>query len=68
MNINITLNGNAMEMPDASTLYDLIELKKWKLVPNYAKIDGELVKEKEYSRILLIDGQNIQIIPFFGGG
>ena len=66
--MEIILNGKRMEIPEDYTLYDLIEEKKWKLVPNYAKINGKLVDGTGYGKIRLENGQNIRIIPYFGGG
>ncbi|HAK46934.1 MAG TPA: hypothetical protein DCO79_13575 [Spirochaeta sp.] len=68
MSIGIKLNGNKMEMPEGSSLYDLILLKKWRLVPMTVKVDGKLVEGKEYGAIMLKNDQDIRIMPFFGGG
>ena len=57
-----------MEMPDGSTLYDLIVLKRWKLVPMSTRINGVIIGKNERNATLLESGQNIHIMPFFGGG
>lgn len=68
MSINITVNGTAMKLPDGYTLYDLIEQKKWKLVPMRIRIDGEEVPSPTYCQTKLSEGQIIKVIPQFGGG
>lgn len=68
MDIKITLNGNEMTMPEGSTLWDLLELKRWKTVPMSVKINGELIQRDAYADALIYDGQNLQIVPFLGGG
>ncbi|MBI9106686.1 MAG: sulfur carrier protein ThiS [Spirochaetales bacterium] len=66
--MKITLNGNEMNIPEAYTLYDLLEQKKWKMVPMSVKIDGRLIPRQEYSSTDLKDEQTLQIVPFLAGG
>jgi len=66
--MNITLNGNQMDIPENYCLYDLLEAKKWKMVPMSVKIDGVLIPRKNYSAVKLAQGQILQIIPFLAGG
>jgi thiamine biosynthesis protein ThiS len=66
--MKIILNGNDIEIPEGYVLDDLIAEKKWKMVPMMVKINGEHVERKDFGRLELEKGQNVQIIPFIGGG
>ncbi|MDC7227913.1 MAG: hypothetical protein PQJ61_14195 [Spirochaetales bacterium] len=47
MKINIRFDRTKIEIEENSTLYDLINLKKWLFVPKSIKIDEVLIDEKE---------------------
>jgi thiamine biosynthesis protein ThiS len=66
--MKITLNGNEMDIPSEYSLYDLLEVKKWKMVPMSVKINGVLIPRKNYSAVKLENNQILQIVPFLAGG
>jgi thiamine biosynthesis protein ThiS len=68
MSINILVNGKQTELPSDYTLYDLIIDRKWRLIPMLVRIDGEAVPSSSYSLTKLREGQDIKVIPQFGGG
>ena len=66
--MTVTVNGTKTELPEGSSLYDLILLKRWRHVRMHIRVDGTDVPDSEYAGTILHGGQDVKIIPQFGGG
>ena len=66
--LEIILNDKPAEIPEGSTVYDLVVQKNWRLVPMIIRVDGRRIPKKEYSSTVLREGQTVKMIPQFGGG
>ena len=66
--MTIILNGKTVSMENGTSLYDLIEKKRWMNVPMTVKVDGKIVPREDYPNTLLADGQDVSMRPYFGGG
>jgi sulfur carrier protein len=66
--IGITVNGEAREAREGTSILELIaELKAAARVAAVA-LNGEVVKKDEYDRVLLRDGDEVELLAFVGGG
>ena len=66
--MRVTANGTPTDVPDGSTLTDLIHYlglgAKWVV----AERNGEAVGRKEMAQIVLVDGDRIELVRAVAGG
>lgn len=66
--MNIQVNGQPQELPDAASVSDLLE----KIGLGHKRVaverNGELVPKSLHSRQQLADGDRIEIVQAIGGG
>ncbi len=66
--MRITLNGEAKEFADGTTLLALVE--QLRLAPERLAIElnFDVVRRDEWPRVKLSDGDRVEIVHFVGGG
>jgi sulfur carrier protein len=66
--LRITLNGEAKEFADGTTLLALVE--QLRLAPERLAIElnFDVVRRDEWPRVKLSDGDRVEIVHFVGGG
>ena len=65
--MNVTVNGDARELPDGETVRTLVQ--RFSLVPEKVAIElnRRLVRSDKYDHPLK-DGDEVEIVTFVGGG
>ena len=66
--MNCTVNGQPRELPDDTTVEDLIEILGLSTSICAAEVDKKIVPKRERSETILQDGQTIEIVTLVGGG
>lgn len=66
--MRVTANGRPVEVRDAASLVELIELlgfgERWVV----AEVNGEAVQRSEMSRLALADGDRVELVRAVAGG
>jgi sulfur carrier protein len=66
--VNVVANGSPTTLPDGATLTDLLDAlglgAKWVV----AERNGEAVARKEMGRIVLADGDHVELVRAVAGG
>jgi sulfur carrier protein len=66
--VNVVANGSPTSLPEGATLIDLLEAlglgAKWVV----AERNGEAVARQEMSRIVLADGDHVELVRAVAGG
>ncbi|MEX0876445.1 MAG: sulfur carrier protein ThiS [Phycisphaerales bacterium] len=63
-----TVNGESREIPEQTTIEQLIEQMGLSGTICAAEVDKEIVPRRERSSYLIRDGQSIEIVTLVGGG
>jgi len=66
--MQVTVNGEAREVPEAITVRGLIELLELTDGPVAVERNGEVVPRAEHPSTGLTDGDVIEVVHFVGGG
>jgi thiamine biosynthesis protein ThiS len=66
--LQVQINGESREVPDQSTLDDLVS--ELALAPSRIAIElnQEVARRDKWSQTVLIEGDRIEIVHFVGGG
>lgn len=67
--MKITVAGNAKEIPEGTTLRQLIELEQVE-TPDYVtvSINDDFIMRSEHETTVLKDGDTVEFLYFMGGG
>ena len=66
--ITITVNGNQVEIEENSTINDFINARKVTGKMFAVEKNLEIINKDRYSTEIIKQGDNIEIVGFFGGG
>lgn len=66
--MKITVNGEAREVPAATTVRGLVELLGLTDGPVAVERNGEVVPRAEHGTARLAEGDTVEIVHFVGGG
>ena len=66
--IKIKINGQEKELPDNTTIKEILNLMKIKNNMLVVEKNIEIIDKKDYESICVKEGDNIEIAGFFGGG
>ncbi|MFE5323369.1 sulfur carrier protein ThiS [Paenibacillus sp. NPDC056579] len=66
--MKLTINGEARELPDVSTISDLLVAFKLESKILVIELNREIIERSSYSDTLLHDGDSLEIVHFVGGG
>lgn len=66
--IQVTVNGENREMPEPSTVADLVESLKLTGKRIAVELNGEIVPKSQHSSTLLNVGAKLEIVVAVGGG
>ena len=66
--MNVTVNGQRQDLPDAITVAELIARSN--LTPNRVAVElnRRLLRTEKYESTQLKDGDEVEIVTFVGGG
>jgi sulfur carrier protein len=68
VDMQIVLNGDAMEAPERSTVESLLQQLGISLDRVAVELNADIVPKAGYEKQLLSDGDRIEIVHFVGGG
>lgn len=66
--MQITVNGEGREIPDQTTVRDLIALLSLSDGPVAVERNGEIVPRADHEATVLADADVLEIVHFVGGG
>ena len=66
--MNVTVNGEARDIPPATTVRGLVELLGLTEGPVAVEKNGEVVPRAEHAATALTEGDVVEIVHFVGGG
>ncbi|MNU01540.1 Sulfur carrier protein ThiS [compost metagenome] len=66
--MKLTINGEARELSDVSTITDLLAAFKLESKILVIELNREIIERSSYSDTLLHDGDSLEIVHFVGGG
>ncbi len=66
--MRVTVNGEALDLPDKSTLIGLIEHLGLGEGPIAVERNTEVVPRAEHASTVLCEGDSIELVHFVGGG
>lgn len=66
--VKIKINGQAKEVAKNSTIQNLIDHSKLKSDMFVVEKNLEIVPKENYSSITVSEGDEVEIVSFFGGG
>ena len=66
--MNVDVNGAARELPDGTTLHELILDAMGTLRGSAAAVDGEVVPRSDWEKFRMHDGQRVELITAVQGG
>jgi sulfur carrier protein len=66
--MKLTINGEARELDDATTLAELLEAQAADTRGIAAAVDGEVVPRAEWAAFRLADGQAVEVLTAVQGG
>ena len=67
-NLSITVNGSAMELPEGSTISDLLKILEIDSGRVAVEQNLEIVSREQYGSRAVSAGDRIEIVHFVGGG
>lgn len=68
-NMNIILNGKNIEVNDKKSLQDFLNTNIKSLPPYFVvELNNKIIYKEQYSKILLKEGDMIELATFVGGG
>ncbi len=68
INITITLNGEAREVPAGLTIKGLLERLDLHERLVVVERNREIIRREEYSNVIVSPGDTIELVHFVGGG
>lgn len=66
--MHCVVNGQPMELPEHTTVADLIALLGLSDAICAAEVDRELVPKRERGERVLVAGQRVEVVTLVGGG
>jgi sulfur carrier protein len=66
--MNCTVNNEPRELPDHTTVADLIGLLGLSKGICAAEVNKQLIPKREHEKRVLLDGERVEIVTLVGGG
>ncbi len=66
--MTIIVNGNAVKAPENSTMQQLLQLLSLEGKVMAAAVNMHIVKQDEWPRHIIHEGDKIELLDFVGGG
>ena len=64
----ITLNGEQLQIKENMTLSELLNEKQFRVERIAVEYNGTIPNKSEFDKIVLKDGDRIEVVSFMGGG
>jgi thiamine biosynthesis protein ThiS len=66
--MTLTVNGEARELPEGTSVRDLLAALGVRLDAVAVERNGTLVRRRDFDALRLADGDRVEIVTFVGGG
>lgn len=66
--MTITVNGQPRDMPEGTSIVELLAALDLGDRPCAVEVDGTLVRHREHATAILRDGQRVEVVTLVGGG
>lgn len=66
--MTVTVNGEPRELPTGSSVADLVARLGLKASQVAVERNRELVRRADHASTMLVDGDRLEVVTFFGGG
>ena len=66
--MTVTVNGETRELPEGSSLRDLVVALGLGERPVAAEVEGEVVPRARHGERILADGESVELVTLVGGG
>jgi len=66
--MKVIFNGNEIDLKDGTMLLDYLNEKNYNIMVIATEINGEIIPKSKYEKIVINDGDKIEIVSFVGGG
>jgi sulfur carrier protein len=66
--MNLQVNGQIKEFPDALNLKELVDKFSKGTAPLVAELNGEIIKSIAWNTTVLNEGDVVELVTFVGGG
>jgi sulfur carrier protein len=66
--VKLTLNGEARELPQGTTVAGLLEMLRANAGPVAVEVNLKVVPKKDHGTTLLREGDKVEVVSFVGGG
>jgi sulfur carrier protein len=66
--LHIHVNGESQELPDGSTIEDLVQKLSLPAARIAIELNKNVVRRAEWARTILAEGDRVEIVHFVGGG
>lgn len=64
----IYLNGKQEDIPDGTSLAELVRERQYCLDYIAVELNGEIIPKQQYEDTVLYNGDKLEIVSFVGGG
>lgn len=68
VSVVITLNGEKINVKEGMTIAELIKEKQFRINLVAVEYNGQIPSKSELDKIVLKDGDTIEVVAFMGGG
>ncbi|MCI2147405.1 MAG: sulfur carrier protein ThiS [Clostridiales bacterium] len=66
--MNITANGETLELAEGTTLQAYLEDKGYNLAVIVCELNLKIIDRETYAEVILHDGDVLEVVSFVGGG
>lgn len=64
----VTVNGDRMDLPEGTTVSDLVRILGHPSDRVAVEVDGEICPRAKHAESVLTDGRTVEVVSFVGGG
>ena len=66
--MTITVNGDAVQVPDQATVHTLVAQLRLTSVPCAVEVNQKLIPKSKHDTVELHEGDTIEVVTLVGGG
>lgn len=66
--MKVIFNGNETVLKEGMKLLEFLNEKSYNIMIIATEINGEIIPKSKYEKIVINDGDRIEIVSFVGGG
>jgi thiamine biosynthesis protein ThiS len=66
--VTVRLNGGVATLPDGATVVALLESSRLQSARVAVELNGRVLPRTDYDRVVLAEGDVVEVVQFVGGG